>query len=123
MKFEEYYITDNEGRSNCVIRTFAKVFNQDYQDVVEELLDISKELNQNFNDIEVFEEYMNRRDYHKVDDYNDIQVKDLELDDDNYIVFAYDKKDFYHMFPIMNNTIYDRNKDCLDLYIIYLYKK
>ena len=123
MKFEEYYITDSNGKSNCVIRTFAKVFNESYEDIGNELFTISKEINKDFNDIETFEEYMNRRNYHKIDEGKDLQVKDLKLDNDTYIAFVYDKKDFYHMFPIINNTIYDRNKDCYDLYVITLYKR
>ena len=66
---------------------------------------------------------MNIRNYHKIDEGKDLQVKDLKLDNDTYIAFVYDKKDFYHMFPIINNTIYDRNKDCYDLYVITLYKR
>ena len=122
MKYENFYITDNEGKSNCVIRSFSKIYNKEYDEVSKGLLDISKELNTNFNDIETFEEYMNRRNYHKVEEGKDLQVKDLKLDNDTYIAFVYDKKDFYHMFPIINNTIYDRNKDCYDLYVITLYK-
>jgi tRNA/tmRNA/rRNA uracil-C5-methylase (TrmA/RlmC/RlmD family) len=123
MKFEEYYITDSNGKSNCVIRTFAKVFNASYEDVANELSNISKEINKDFNDIETFEEYMNKRNFHKIEDGKDLQVKNLNLDNDTYIAFVYDKKDFYHMFPIINNTIYDRNQDCYDLYVITLYKR
>ncbi len=123
MNFEEYYITDSNGKSNCVIRTFAKVFNASYEDVANELSNISKEINKDFNDIETFEEYMNKRNFHKIEDGKDLQVKNLNLDNDTYIAFVYDKKDFYHMFPIINNTIYDRNQDCYDLYVITLYKR
>lgn len=53
----------------------------------------------------------------------DIKVKDLKLDNSDYIVFCYDKKDFYHMVPIIDKVIYDKNTDCMDLYAITIYKK
>lgn len=53
----------------------------------------------------------------------DIKVKDLKLDNSDYIVFCYDKKDFYHMVPIIDKVIYDKNTDCMDLYVITIYKK
>lgn len=122
MKYEKYYITDSEGKSNCVIRSFCKIYNKEYNDVVSELLDISKELNCNFNDIETFEEYMNRRNTKKIDYGNDLLIKELSLDDDKYIIFCYDKKDFYHMVPVINKTIYDYSDDSLNLYVISIYK-
>ena len=122
MKYEKYYITDSEGKSNCVIRSFSLIYNKEYNDVVSELLDISKELNCNFNDIETFEEYMNRRNTKKIDYGNDLLIKELSLDDDKYIIFCYDKKDFYHMVPVINKTIYDYSDDSLNLYVISIYK-
>ena len=122
MKYEYFYITDDNNKSNCVIRSFCKIYNMEYNDVVSELLDISKELNCNFNDIETFEEYMNRRNTKKIDYGNDLLIKDLTLDNEKYIIFCYDKKDFYHMVPIINNTVYDYNSDCLNLYVISIYK-
>ena len=38
-------------------------------------------------------------------------------------VFCYDKKEFYHMISIIDNDIYDKNSDCMDLYVISVYKK
>ena len=52
MKFKEYYVTNNEGKSNCVIRSFCKIYNDSYNKVYDELIDISKELNCN-NGLEV----------------------------------------------------------------------
>ena len=121
MKYEEYYITDKNNKSNCVIRTFVKMFNQEYDDVANELASIATELNCSFNDIETFEEYMNRRNFYKMDFSEDIQIKDLKLTNDKYIIFCYNKEEFYHMIPIINNTIYDRTNECLDLYVISIY--
>ena len=53
----------------------------------------------------------------------EIKIKDLELDSGNYIVFCYDKKDYYHMITIIDNTIYDKTDECLDLYVIKVYKE
>ena len=122
MNFEEYYITDSNGKSNCVIRSFCKIYSREYDDVSNELLSISKELNKDFNDIETFEELMMRHNTIKVDYGKDLLIKDLTLDNEKYIIFCYDKKDFYHMIPIINKTIYDYNSDSLNLYVISIYK-
>ena len=122
MKFNEYYITDANGKSNCVIRSFCKIYNKEYNDVSDELVSISEELKCNFNDIETFEEYMNRRNTKKIDYGTDLVIKDLSLDDNKYIIFCYDKKDWYHMVPIIDNTLYDKTEESLDLYVITVYK-
>ena len=119
MKHKEYI---NEG--NCIIRSFCKLYNETPEEVANELSNIEKELNANdSNDIEVFEEYMKRRNTNKIDGYKDIQVKDLMLDNKEYIVFCYDKKDWYHLIPIIDNTVYDKTDKCLDLYTISIYRK
>lgn len=54
LNFNEYYASDKYGTSNCVIRSFCKLFDADYDKVYEELCNIAKELNCNsYNDIEV----------------------------------------------------------------------
>ena len=122
MKYNYFYLTDREGKSNCVIRSFCKIYDMEYDDVSKELLTISKELNCNFNDIETFEEFMRLRNTIKLDNYRDELIKDLKLDNGKYIVFCYDKKDFYHMVPVINKTVYDYNNDSLNLYVISIYK-
>ena len=122
MKYEYFYLTDSDNKSNCVIRSFCKVYNKEYNDIANELLSISKELNKDFNDIETFEELMKRYNTKKLDYGNDLLIKDLTLDSEKYIVFCYDKKDFYHMVPIINNTVYDYSSDSLNLYVISIYK-
>ena len=123
MKFIKYYITNKEGKSNCVIRTFCKIFNEEYDDVYNELCRIQKELKCNsFNDIEVFEEYMKNHNFNSIDYGKDIVIKELKLDNDTYIVFCWDKNDFYHMLPIIDNVIYDREESSKNLYTLKLYK-
>ena len=62
MKFRQYYVSGSNGKSNCVIRSFCKLFNEEYDNVFEELCVIAKELNlESFNEIEVFETYMEKR--------------------------------------------------------------
>lgn len=123
MNFEKYYISNSNGKSNCVVRSFCKMFNKEYDEVSNELVILSKELNCNsFNDIEVFEEYLKRHSFLPIDYGKDLKIKDLKLEDSNYIIFCYDKKDWYHMIPIINNTIYDKTDECLDLYVISVYK-
>ena len=59
----------------------------------------------------------------KINRDEDIKVKDLKTDNGSYIVFCYDKKEFYHMISIIDNDIYDKNSDCMDLYVISVYRK
>lgn len=123
MRYKEYYICNNEGKSNCVIRSLCKTYNEDYDNVYNELCDISKELNcKSYNDIEVFETYMKRRNTMSIEYGNDIKLKDLRLDDGKYLVFCWDKKDFYHMVSIIDNTLYDKDNRSLELYTITIYK-
>ena len=124
MTFKEFYISDNDGKSNCVIRSLCKILNKEYEEVYNGLCEISKELScSSFNDIPVFEKYMEDNNIFKIIFEEDIKVKDLKMDKDSYIVFCYDKKDYYHMVPIIDNTIYDKNSDCLNLYVISIYRK
>ena len=122
IKYEKYSISNKDGKSNCVIRTFCKLFNKDYDTIFNELVDLAHELNRNsFNDIEVFEEYMKRQNINKIGS-KEIKLKDLNLDSGTYVVFCYDKKDWYHMVPIIDNVLYDKTNDSLELYVISLYK-
>ena len=124
MNFKEFYISDKNGKSNCVIRSLCKILNKEYDVVFNDLCEMAKKLNcSSFNDIEVFEEYMKDNNITKINYEKDILVKNLKIDNDSYIVFCYDKKDYYHLIPIINNTIYDKNSDCLNLFIISVYKK
>ena len=124
MKFIEYNLTDKNGNSNCVIRSLCKILNKEYDEVLNGLLDTAKTLNnESFNDIPVFEEYMKQNNIIKIDIEQDKQIKDLKLDNGSYIVFCYNKEDFYHMIPIINNTVYDKRIDSLELYTISIYKK
>ncbi len=124
MEFKEYYIENNEGKSNCVIRSLCKLYNKEYNDIYNELITISKELNsESYNDVEVFETFMKRYNTLPLDYGNNLKIKDLKLDNGSYIVFCYNKKDFYHMIPIINNIVYDKDNRCLNLYAITIYKK
>lgn len=123
MKYKEFYISDVNGKSNCIIRTFSKLFNKDYEQVQNELLEISKELGyDSYAEIEVFEDYLKTNNYSIINTDNDIKIKDLELDSGSYAIFCYDKKDYYHMVPIINNMVFDKSNKCLDLYVIKIYK-
>ena len=44
MTFKEFYISDNDGKSNCVIRSLCKILNKEYEEVYNGLCEISKEL-------------------------------------------------------------------------------
>ncbi len=124
MTFKEFYISDKNGKSNCVIRSLCKILNKEYEDVYNGLCEVSKELKRfSFNGIPVFEKYMEDNNIFKIISEKDIKVKDLKMDKDSYIVFCYDKKDYYHMVPIIDNVIYDKNFDYMNLYVISIYRK
>ena len=124
MKYKEYYICNKEGKSNCVIRSLCKNYNEKYDDVYNELCDISKELNcESFNDIEVFETYMKRRNAMPIEYGKDIKIKNLTLDDGKYLVFCWDKNNSYHMASIIDNVLYDKDSRSLELYTITIYKE
>ena len=123
MKFKEYYICNSDGKSNCVIRSLCKMYNDEYDNVYNELCSIANELNcKSFNDIEVFEAYLKRRNTNIIEYGKDSKIKDLNLDDGKYIVFCWDKNDFYHMVTITDNVLYDKDDSSLELYTISVYK-
>ena len=122
MKYNKFYICNSEGNSNCVIRTFCKVYNKEYDNVYSELCCLSKELgSESFNDLQVFEKYMEIYNT-KLFSIEDIKLRDLKLDSSCYIIFCWDKNEFYHMVPVINNIIYDYDDSCLDLFSIKIYK-
>ena len=124
MKYQEYYIADSNGKSNCVIRSLCKILNKEYSEVFDDLCLYAKKLNlSSFNETEVFEKYMNDNNIHKIDVTDNIKIKDLNLDKGEYIVLCYDKKDYYHMVCIIDNILYDKSDNSLELYVINVYKK
>lgn len=123
MKYEYYYVEDENKKTNCIIRTFCKLFNKEYDVVKQELINIAKELNyETYAEIEVFEKYLNNNNYKKIE-HKEEQIKNLKLENGKYAVFCYDKKDYYHMLAIINNTVYDKKEDNLNLYTITIYKE
>lgn len=124
MDFSEYYIASHNGKSNCVVRSFCKLFEKEYDEVFLELCNLANELNiSSFNEIEVFESYLSKHNIKKIDYGVDVKIRDLELNNGNYAVFCWDKIDFYHMIPIIDKVIYDKSDECLNLYVINIYKK
>lgn len=124
MKFKEYYIESKNGKSNCVVRSFCKLYNKSYDEIFNELCNLAEKLHiSSFNEIEVFEKYMDNHNIYKIEYGKENKIKDLKLDNGNYIVFCYDKKDYYHMVTIIDNVLYDKNSDSLDLYVISIYKE
>ena len=65
------------------------ILNKEYDDFYSNLYEVAKELNcSSFNDMPVFERYMEDNNIFNVDFYKDIMIKDLKLDDNSYIVFC-----------------------------------
>lgn len=123
MKYKKYYISNSEGKSNCVIRTLCKILNTSYDKIYSDLCNLANHLNcSSFNDVEVFETYLRMHGFNAINYGKDTKIKDLVIDNGTYIIFCWDKKDFYHMIPIINNVVYDKDNQCLDLYTITVYK-
>jgi hypothetical protein len=119
MKFIEYNPINEKGA--CILRTFTKLFDKDYRKIKEELIILASFLNcKYYNEIQVFEKYLSNNNYLKIDG-NNVLVSNLNLGSGKYAIFAF-KNDYYHMFPIIDNTIYDKDNSCLDLYVISIYK-
>ena len=124
INYSHYNITNNQGKSNCVIRSFCKLYNKDYDDIYKELCNIQKELKcDSYNDIPVFEKYMSNNNTYYVEDIKYIKIKDLILDNSSYIVLCWDKNEYYHMVPIIDNVLYDKDNNSLDLYVLKIYKQ
>lgn len=99
------------------------MLNEDVNIVREDLKKISIELNiKDSNEIEVFEEYMRRNNIKLLNDKIDCKIKNLELSNGKYIIFCYDKKDFYHLVSIVDNVLSDKSDESFDLYTIKIYK-
>lgn len=120
MKFVEYNPVDEKG--SCVVRTFTKLLDKDFYIVKKELLQLAKELGyEDYREIAVFEKYMSNNNYEKIT----IKVKNtdnLKLKKGKYVVFCKNGNE-YHMFPIIDDVIYDKNKKCFGQTIISIYKK
>lgn len=120
MKFIEYNPVLGSG---CIVRTFLRLLDKDVSEIKNELFNLAKDMGyDDYSEISVFEKYLDINNYEKIDNYKDILVKDLSLDYGKYALFCYDKNDYYHMFSIIDNVVYDKNSKCLDLYVISIYK-
>lgn len=120
--FKEY---NPDSKYNCVVRSLSKLLLKDIKLIEKELIDLSKVMHQdNYTDISVFEKYMESNNIVKIKKLSeDIKIRDIDFSNGSYIVFCWDKKDFYHLVTIINNIVYDKQIDSLDLYVISVYKK
>ena len=60
--------------------------------------------------------------FYKISNHCNI-VGELESDSGAYCVYCTNRAEFYHLLPIVDNIIYDRRNDSLELYVIAVYKK
>lgn len=121
MDFEIYNPTNERG--SCIVRTFSKLLDKDINIVKEELNEMARENNcNNYQNVEIIEKYFKENNYEKLSIKDEILVKNLKLNNGKYAVYCYDKAERYHIFPIVNNIVYDKNDTCFDLYVINIYK-
>ncbi len=119
MNFEKYDPIDKSGI--CIIRTFMKLFNKDFVIVEKELNTLAEKMHfKSCNEIEVFERYLEDHGFSK--SHGNGLVRELNLPKGKYAVFCY-RDDFYHMFAVIDDVIYDKNEDCMDLFVISIYKR
>lgn len=120
MKYE--YYNPSLERGGCISRAISKALNINYSDVKNDLIKLSIKLKKDdYHDLEVFDAYLNKNGFKKINVKKDELVKNLNLDNGTYIVFCC-QDDFYHMTCIMDNTLYDNKKDSFNLKTITLYK-
>ena len=120
MKYIEYDPIMKHG--GCILRTFMKLLDKDEEIIYIELLDLCKKMGHtDYTDIEVFEEYLKNNNYVKINDNKDVLVKDLDNLEGKYACFCF-KDNWYHMIPIIDNTVYDSKQNSLELKVISLYK-
>lgn len=120
MKYK--YYNPSLERGGCIPRAISKALNINYSDVKNDLIKLSIKLKKDdYHDIEVFDAYLNKNGFKKINVKKDELVKNLNLDNGTYIVFCC-QDDFYHMTCIMDNTLYDNKKDSFNLKTITLYK-
>lgn len=120
MNFLEYNPVDEKG--SCVVRALSKAYDKGYEEIKEELMNLTVKLGFNdYREKEVFEEYLTHHNATSIDDKKDILIKDLNLGKGTYVVFCY-RSDFYHMVTIIDNTLYDKNDSSFDLQTIRIYK-
>jgi len=121
MKFVEFNPVDEKG--NCILRSLTKILNKDYYKEKEEILNLAKELGYNdYREETVFETYLKLNNINEIKLENNTKIKDLDLQG-KYAIFCWDKKDFYHMVTVIDNVLYDKNSDRLELYVIKIYKE
>ena len=65
---------------------------------------------------------MKKRNVNAITYGKNVKIKDLNLDEGRYIIFCWDKKDYYHMVPIIDGVLFDKNDKSLELYVITIYK-
>lgn len=120
MKFEYYNPIDEKG--GCVSRSISKILQKDYNEVKQELIDLSNSLGyKDYREIEVFETYLKKYSIIEIPNEYHGPIKDLKLKKGKYIIFG-NKEDWYHMVCLIDNTIYDKNENYKEINIIKIYE-
>lgn len=122
MDFEFYNPSDD--KQSCVVRTMTKLTGKKYSEVKRELIELADKLGfDTYNTPDVFEVYMKNYGLNKIKDFTDVKLKDLNLEKGKFCLFCTNRQGFNHLIPLIDNVIYDRRNDSLDLYVIRVYQK
>ncbi len=121
IRYENY---NPENTNNCIIRSFSKITGKEPKLIEEQLIRLAATMkHSDYTNVKVFEKYLELLQFEKIDNKNeDIQIKNLNLEDGTYSIFCWDKKDFYHMVTISDNVLFDKKEETLNLYPITIYK-
>ena len=65
---------------------------------------------------------MNNHNINKIEYGKNIKIKDLKLEKGSYVIFCWDRNQYYHMIAIIDDIIYDKDDKSLGFYAICIYK-
>lgn len=117
IKFSKY-----DGNGNCIIRSFSLIFKARSSDIYDDLCNIRDRIGcDSYTDILVFELYLKEHHCYMIDSFC-CQIKDLSLDSGSYIIFCWDRNDYYHMVPVIDGILYDKSMESMGLYVIKIYR-
>jgi len=119
-----HYYNPSEDKQSCVVRTMTKLSGKEYSEVKNELIELAAELGFNtYNTPDVFEVFMKNYGIIKTENFTDLKLRELKLENGTFCLFCTNQQGFNHLIPVIDNVIYDRRNDSLDLYVISVYKK
>lgn len=118
----EYYNPSNY-RNNYVPRALSKILDKTYDEIEEELSALTDELNMDsYCNPVVFEAYMEKHGIYKFAELTNTLVRELSLNHGTYCLYCYNSIGEFFLIPVINNVMYERNSNCMELNVITIYQ-